>query len=75
LIELLNSEPNDSSNPLGVAYSNGNGVSVNKVEGLKWIKLAAENGFPKAIAFLRFHHELVALRLTFPPSFTRSLPC
>ncbi len=41
---------------LGTAYFKGEGVSVDKVEGLKWIKLAAENGCLEAVTFLEYHH-------------------
>ena len=35
-----------------VAYGNGEGVDIDVVEGMKWMKLASENGFPHAITFL-----------------------
>jgi TPR repeat protein len=37
---------------MGVAYGNGEGVDIDVVEGMKWMKLASENGFPQAIKFL-----------------------
>ena len=42
---------------LGLSYVCGNGISVDKVEGLRWMKLAAENGSQEAIAFLKSHHQ------------------
>ena len=37
---------------MGYAYGNGEGVDIDVVEGMKWMKLASENGFPQAIKFL-----------------------
>jgi hypothetical protein len=36
---------------------NGVRVDINKVEGLKWIKLAADNGSPQANAYLKSLHK------------------
>jgi len=36
---------------------NGVSVDINKVEGLKWIKLAADNGSPQANAYLKSLHK------------------
>ena len=35
-----------------VAYGSGEEVDIDVVEGMKWMKLASENGFPHAIKFL-----------------------
>ena len=37
---------------MGVAHGNGEEVDIDVVEGMKWMKLASENGFPQAVKFL-----------------------
>jgi hypothetical protein len=42
---------------MGALYLNGEGVDIDKVEGLKWMKLDADNGSPDAITYLKSHHQ------------------
>ena len=38
---------------IGIAYIDGEGVDVDNVEGLKWMKLSAKNGHKDAIKYLK----------------------
>lgn len=38
---------------IGIAYIDGEGVYVDNVEGLKWMKLSAKNGYKDAIKYLK----------------------
>ena len=42
---------------IGAIYIKGEGVSIDLLEGLKWMKLAKENGSQEAVTFLQSHHE------------------